>query len=55
MRGASTEDLFAKEPVDVRDSVSTDKDKLSDAYALLATGSADPYLYVYSMGVTEVK
>jgi COMPASS component SWD3 len=54
IRGNSAEELFTKDTVDGRDSIGNERDKLSEAYALLATGSADPFLYVYAIGVTEV-
>jgi COMPASS component SWD3 len=44
-RGPSADDLYgASDPLE----------KTMEGQALLATGSADPYVYVYSLGNTEV-
>lgn len=63
IRGLSSDDLFSKPELmtESRDSSmysknlpSSERDKPNDVYSLIATGSADPYLYVYSLGATEV-
>eukprot|EP00842_Homolaphlyctis_polyrhiza_P005097 jgi/Hompol1/5589/HPOL_004588-RA len=55
LRGTSTDDMFTKNEAtkDNLDSASFDKDKSIFTDTLLATGSADPFVYVYSLGLSE--
>lgn len=54
-RGSSAEDVFTKtdDPTEGIDGSAFDKEKPSQE-TLLATGSADPFVYVYSLGKSEV-
>ncbi|KAI8588021.1 WD40-repeat-containing domain protein [Geranomyces variabilis] len=54
-RGGSQEDMYGKGdiPVTQADGISAEKERFSDSTQLLATGSADPFVYVYNVGGPE--
>ncbi|KAJ3022998.1 hypothetical protein HKX48_004621 [Thoreauomyces humboldtii] len=54
-RGGSQEDMYGKSdmPLAQGDGINAEKERFSDSAQLLATGSADPFVYVYSVGGPE--
>ncbi|KND05183.1 uncharacterized protein SPPG_00847 [Spizellomyces punctatus DAOM BR117] len=54
-RGGSQDEIYSKGelPTNSTDNISQEKDRSGESTMLLATGSADPFVYVYSVGGTE--